>query len=477
MIVPVILAGGRGSRLWPVSRKNLPKQMLSLLENSTMLQSTILRLRQLGAQDPLVICSDNHRFMVADQLKQLDISASAILLEPCGKNTAPAAALAALEATKNNRDCILLILAADHFIGDTKAFIAAIKSGVVAAQEKKIVTFGVEPTKAETGFGYIKTTKKNALARVEDFVEKPSRARAEAYVDSGDYYWNSGIVMISAELYLEELARHRPKILRACQSSIIRAVNDLDFVRIDKKEFEQCPSESIDRAVLENAENIFVIPFDVGWSDIGSWSALKNLAASDNDQNVFLGDVLGVNTTASYVWAKNRLVVVIGLSDIVVVDTKDALLVASANEVHTVGDVVEILEESGRDESDFHHEVYRPWGKYEVIDSGEGYKVKRISVDVGGRLSVQRHQYRAEHWVVVEGEALVGKGEELLHLGKNESVYIPIKCVHWLKNVGGCPLELIEVQSGSYLGEDDIERLEDIYGRTHNERAKLGADL
>jgi mannose-1-phosphate guanylyltransferase len=465
MLLPVIIAGGTGSRLWPLSRKNLPKQLLNLDGDHSMLQTTVSRLKGLVCQSPSIICNEEHRFMVAEQLRLIDTDTSTIILEPAGRNTAPAVALAAIEATRHGDDPTLLILAADHVIRDEDAFRKAVTEGEALVAQDKIVTFGIVATHPETGYGYLKASDKNGAAAVERFVEKPNAELAQQYFDSGDYYWNSGMFMFKASRFLNELERHRPDILSACQAAMASPSNDLDFTRVDADAFKACPSESIDYAVMEKAENVWVVPMDAGWNDVGSWTALRDIGAKDAAGNVCIGDVISHNSSHCYLRSDNKLIATVGLENTIVIDTKDAVLVASADHAQDIKKIVDQLQSAKRSEHEFHREVYRPWGKYDSIDNGERYQVKRITVKPGEKLSVQMHHHRAEHWIVVSGTAKVLRGDDEIMLSENQSVYIPLGTVHALENPGKIPLELIEVQSGSYLGEDDIVRFTDRYGR------------
>ncbi|MFV3091274.1 mannose-1-phosphate guanylyltransferase/mannose-6-phosphate isomerase [Pseudomonas sp. GW6] len=467
MILPVIMAGGTGSRLWPLSRQLNPKQFLKLCGESTLLQQTLSRLDGLQTAAPSIICNEDHRFMVAEQLRQLTVKNASILLEPVGRNTAPAIALAALNATRNGQDPVLLVLAADHFIADQAAFQQAVKEAEELALQDKLVTFGIVPTQPETGYGYIQrgSTLPEQGYQVARFVEKPDSETAQAYLNSGDYYWNSGMFMFKASVYLQALREFRPDILDACKRAFEAGSQDLDFVRVDSAAFADCPDDSIDYAVMEKTRDAAVIPLDAGWSDIGSWSALWEIGAKDGQGNVCKGDVLNIGSSNSLVYAESKLVATVGVDNLVVVETKDAVLVAHKDRVQDVKKVVEAIKNDGRHEHMNHREVYRPWGVYDSIENGERYQVKRITVKPGAKLSVQMHHHRAEHWVVVSGTARVTNGDKTFLVTENESTFIPIGEVHALENPGKIPLELIEVQSGSYLGEDDIVRFEDKYGR------------
>ncbi len=468
MLLPVIMAGGSGSRLWPLSRQLNPKQFLALTDAQlSMLQSTIRRLEGLEAVLPLLICNEQHRFLAAEQLRQLDMEQASILLEPVGRNTAPAIALAALQATQEGDDPILLVLAADHLIQEVDVFHSSIQAAMPFAIGGKLVTFGIVPTKPETGYGYIEKGKELGEGgfAVNRFVEKPSLKIAEEYLASGEYFWNSGMFMFRASRYLEELERHQPSILAACREALAAGTRDMHFVRVDAATFAACPEDSIDYAVMEKADDAVMVPLDAGWSDIGSWAALWETSKKDAEGNVFKGDVLGHRTHNSFVHADSRLVATVGVEDLVIVETKDAVLVAHKSQVQDVKKIVKRIKADNRHEHLNHREVYRPWGVYDAIDSGHRYQVKRITVQPGAKLSVQMHHHRAEHWVVVSGTARVTNGDKTYLVTENQSTYIPVGQVHALENPGVIPLELIEVQSGSYLGEDDIVRLEDQYGR------------
>ncbi|WP_409278813.1 mannose-1-phosphate guanylyltransferase/mannose-6-phosphate isomerase [Pseudomonas defluvii] len=468
MLLPVIMAGGSGSRLWPLSRQLNPKQFLPMVDqNQSMLQATIERLQGLDAQAPRLICNEQHRFLAAEQLRQIGLEQANILLEPMGRNTAPAIALAALQAIEEGQDPLLLVLAADHLIQDVPAFHASIEAAMVLAKAGKLVTFGIVPAYPETGYGYIQ--KGEVLGsegfKVNRFVEKPDLPTAQHYVASGDFFWNSGMFMFRASRYLAELEAFQPDILKVCRQALAGAEQDLYFTRIDADAFRQCPDDSIDYAVMEKTADAAMVPLDAGWSDIGSWSALWDVSEKDCNGNVLKGDVLQHGTRHSYVHAEHRLVTTVGVEDLVIVETKDAVLVAHKSHVQDVKKIVEQLKQDQRHEHANHREVYRPWGVYDSIDSGHRYQVKRITVKPGAKLSVQMHHHRAEHWIVVSGTASVTNGDKTYLVTENQSTYIPIGQVHALENPGVIPLELIEVQSGTYLGEDDIVRFEDKYGR------------
>ena len=463
-ICAVILAGGSGTRLWPLSRSAHPKQFLALHGDDTMLQSTVKRLEGLDIESSITICNEEHRFFVAEQLREIDKLGS-IILEPMGRNTAPAIALAAL-SSKDDQDPLLLVLAADHVIQDGAAFTKAVKDAIPLAESGKLVTFGVVAHEPNTGYGYIKRGKsKSPGFTVDAFVEKPSFEVAEEYLESGDYFWNSGMFLFKASRYLEQLQKHRSDIYDACQLSMKDVSKDNDFLRVNKPVFEGCPSESIDYAVMEKTEHAVVVPMDAGWSDIGSWSSLWNISKKDLNGNSVHGDVILHETNNSYVRTDGRLVAAIGVDELVIVSTKDVLVVAHKDSDQDVKKVAEQLKQKKRTEWEVHREVYRPWGKYDSIDNGDRYQAKRITVRPGAKLSVQMHHHRAEHWIVVSGTARVTNGEKSFLLSENQSTYIPVGVVHALENPGKVDLELIEIQTGSYLGEDDIVRFEDKYGR------------
>jgi mannose-1-phosphate guanylyltransferase len=462
-ICAVIMAGGSGTRLWPLSRAAHPKQFLSLHGKSTMLQETVNRLDWLEISSSITICNEEHRFLVAEQLREVDKLGS-IILEPVGKNTAPAIALAAFHSIKE--DPLLLVLAADHVMQDNAAFEKAVSAAIPLAESGKLVTFGIVPNEPHTGYGYIKGGKAcNPGFEVDKFVEKPSLDLAKEYVASTEYYWNSGMFLFKASRYLEELNNYRPDIYEACKNSLDTTESDLDFSRINKEKFEACPSDSIDYAVMERTEDAVVVPMDAGWSDIGSWSSLWDISKKDENGNTAHGDVLLQNSNNSYIRSDEKLVAVVGIDDLVIVDTKDALMVAHRDSVQDAKIIAQQLKSQSRTEWESHREVYRPWGKYDSVDSGDGYQVKRITVKPGAKLSVQMHHHRAEYWIVVSGTAKVTNGDKTFLLSENESTYIPIGVIHALENSEKTILELIEVQSGSYLGEDDIVRFEDKYGR------------
>ena len=462
-ICAVIIAGGSGTRLWPISRASHPKQFLSLHDKNTMLQSTVERLEGLDIQSSVTICNEEHRFFVAEQLREIDKLGS-IILEPVGRNTAPAIALAALSV---NDDPLLLVLAADHVIKDEAAFIRTVSSAIPLAESGKLVTFGIEPNEPHIGYGYIKRGEKREEGfDVDYFVEKPSLELAQDYVNAGDYFWNSGIFLFKASKYLKELKSFRPDIYEVCEFSMDDIQEDLDFLRVDKEKFQLCPSESVDYAVMEKTKDAVVVPLDAGWCDIGSWSSLWDISEKDVDGNVTHGDVMLYRSNNSYVRTDDKLIAAIGIDDLVIVSTKDVLMISHKDSVENIKVIVKQLKNSSREEWKLHNEVHRPWGKYDLIDNGENYLAKRITVKPGAKLSVQMHNHRAEHWIVVSGKAKVTNGKKTFLLSENESTYIPVGVVHALENPGNEELELIEVQSGSYLGEDDIIRFEDLYGRS-----------
>ncbi|WP_426370160.1 mannose-1-phosphate guanylyltransferase/mannose-6-phosphate isomerase [Pseudocolwellia sp. HL-MZ7] len=479
MILPVIMAGGSGTRLWPLSRSNYPKQFLALGcgndHSQTMLQQTISRLNGLGNAPCMLICNEEHRFIAAEQVRTLGAEHGGIFLEPVGRNTAPAIALAAihaLETAKDGEDPVLLVLAADHVISDEAAFQTSVKQAYEHAKNDKLVTFGIVANSPETGYGYIKrgSAVSDDAFLVSSFVEKPDLETAKGYVDSGEYYWNSGMFMFKASQYVDVLKKYNPAIYDACVKAMQVQNQDMDFVRVDKDAFMQCPDDSIDYAVMEplcaeNNSDVVVVPMDAGWNDVGGFAALLEVSKQDENGNAFTGDVESVDTHNTLVISEDKLVTTVGVKDLVVINTKDAVLVAHKDEAQHVKTIVNKLKENGRSEPSVHREVYRPWGKYDSVDNGERFQVKRITVKPGAKLSVQMHHHRAEHWVVVSGTAIVQKGEEEIFLTENESVYLPVGVVHALNNPGVIDLELIEVQVGSYLGEDDIVRFEDRYGR------------
>jgi mannose-1-phosphate guanylyltransferase/mannose-6-phosphate isomerase len=467
MIIPVVLSGGSGTRLWPLSRKLHPKQFIELIGETTLFQEAVLRLPE-SIESPLIICNEEHRFLAAEQLRKINKKPKSIILEPIGKNTAPAIALAALKSIQESNDAILLVLSADHLIQDIGKFHQAIALATKQAEQNKLVTFGIAPNKIETGYGYIKAniSKNKNYYDIDEFVEKPDYKTAKKYVDSGGYFWNSGMFMFKASVYLSELEKYEPEILSACQKSCQTEFHDLDFIRLKEEEFILCPSKSIDYAVMERTNNAVMVALDASWSDVGSWSALWESQPKDDKQNLILGDVVLDEVDNSYIHsASNRLVSVSGVSNLVVVDTQDALLVLDKNKAQNIKNIVEKIKEDNRLEVDNHRKVFRPWGYYDSIDKGNGFQVKRILVNPSSKLSLQKHQHRAEHWVVVKGKAMVTCGDHIFQLNENQSTYIPVGEVHRLENIESYPLEIIEIQTGHYLGEDDIIRLEDDYER------------
>ncbi len=469
MLIPLILSGGSGTRLWPVSRKNLPKQFLALAGKGTLFQQTVARTRQLPqVTAPIVVASEDHRFLAADQLLEAGIEKATIVLEPLARNTAPAIALGALHALERDADALLLVLPADHLIGDTAAFVEAVKQAVPLAEHGWLVTFGVRPDRPETGFGYIRRAEAidEHGYRVERFVEKPDLVTAESYLADGGYDWNSGMFLFKASRYLEELHAHAPAMLVAVRDAYAKASVDLDFVRIDHDAFALAADKSIDYAVMEKTTRAAVIPVSCAWSDIGSWAALWLTGDKDAQGNVREGDTMTVDTRNSLLRSHDRhLLATVGVDDLIVVTTPDATLVAHRDAAQDVKKVVEQLKAAGRSEHSLHRVVHRPWGSYDSLESGERFQVKRIVVKPGASLSLQKHHHRAEHWIVVSGTAEVTCDDKVFLLGENQSTYIPLGSKHRLRNPGKVALELIEVQSGSYLGEDDIVRFDDVYGR------------
>lgn len=473
-IVPVILAGGMGTRLWPLSRELYPKQLLPMVDGQTMLQNTVLRLSGMeGMGAPIIVCNEEHRFLVAEQMRALGVKPAGIILEPVGKNTAPAVAVAALNALLHDEDPVLLVLPADHHIERMEPFQTAVRAGSDLSCRRFLVTFGVEPKAPETGYGYILKGDKvqvETLAGcnasiISRFVEKPDLDTARQYLDSGNHFWNSGIFMFLASRILEELSAFSPEIVETCRCAFEGGTSDLDFYRLGADAFRQCPCLSLDRAVMEKTENAVVLPLEAGWNDLGSWEALWDVKEKDENENVKVGDVLTRDSKHCYLHATSRLVAAIGLRDLVVVETADAVLIAHAQKVQEVKSLVRKLKDDRREEALVHKKVFRPWGRYESLNVHSRFQVKRITVKPGAKLSLQRHHHRAEHWVVVHGTALVTRGEEQFLLKEDESTYIPLGVNHRLENPGKIELEIIEVQSGSYLGEDDIVRFNDVYGR------------
>lgn len=469
-VIPVIMAGGSGTRLWPLSRKMYPKQFLPLMSELTMFQETLERVGSeeaaISFAKPIVVCNEEHRFIVAEQLRKSAFEALAILLEPVGKNTAPAVALSALKALdEEGGDAILLVLAADHVMKDVDAFHQSVEAAISEVCAGKLATFGIVARSPETGYGYIKACENSGVSAVSEFVEKPDLPTATAYVEDGSYYWNSGMFLFKARSYLDELKAFRPDIYDVVVEAFSNTTSDLDFTRVDKEVFQGCPDESIDYAVMEKTKKAVVVPLDAGWSDVGSWSSLWEESDSDENGNVTRGDVFSHDCRNNLFFSENKLIAGVGVEDLVVVDTPDAVLVSAKDRVQEVKQIVKQLETDKRSECTFHREVARPWGSYDSIDVGERFQVKRITVKPGAKLSLQMHHHRAEHWIVVSGTALVTIGDKETLLSENESTYIPIGVTHRLENPGVLPLEMIEVQSGSYLGEDDIVRFEDNYGR------------
>lgn len=465
MLLPVIMAGGSGSRLWPLSRSLYPKQFISLTSKKTMLQETIARLKNIEHQPPLLICNEEHRFIVAEQLRQENFKHSGIILEPVGRNTGPAIALAAIKAMQNGDDPLLLVLAADHVIQDHAAFTKSIEKAIEPAKQGALITFGIIPTTPETGYGYIKKGHLiNEFAfQVERFVEKPDLNTAEQYIASNQYLWNSGMFLFKASCYVNELKKHAPEILSSCELALQNSLSDLDFTRINAEIFEACPEDSIDYAVMEKADNVLVVPMDAGWSDVGSFSSLWEVSPKDQQSNVIIGDVLTENTRNSYVYSQSKLVSTVGVDNLVIIETKDAVLVANKDNVQDVKSIVNQLKQAGRSECKQHREAYRPWGTHDEIAHGERFHVKHLKVKPGEKTALQMHYHRAEHWVVVQGTAKVTNGDKSYILSENESTYIPIGSPHRIENPGKIDLHLIEVRSGNYLEEDDIVRIKE-YG-------------
>lgn len=470
MIIPIIMAGGSGTRLWPLSRSLYPKQFLSLINENSLLQETLKRLDGLNCLPPVIVSNNEHRFIVAEQLRQFGVDDFQIILEPVGSNTAPAVALAALKSLELHGDHHMLVLAADHAIQDIEAFHAAVLAAEQESVDNKLVTFGIVPTKPETGYGYIKKGEqvKNSVFKVNSFVEKPDLETAKNYLEQKCYLWNSGMFMFKASVYLDELKKFRPDILAACKESLSSASTDLDFIRLNSDVFAECPDESIDYAVMEKTQDCVVIPLDADWSDIGSWTSLWEISEKDEHENVSHGDVINYNSRNNYIYSEGSLISTVGVNNLIIVQTKDALLVAQQDNVQDIKKIVEILKKQKRSEHISHREVYRPWGRYDSVERGDRYQVKRITVKPGECLSTQMHHHRAEHWVVVAGTAKVTCGERTFFVTENESTFIPIGTVHTLENPGKIPLEVIEIQSGVYLGDDDIVRLSDKYGRVED---------
>jgi mannose-1-phosphate guanylyltransferase/mannose-6-phosphate isomerase len=481
-IIPVILSGGSGTRLWPLSRPSRPKQFMAITGDQTLFQMTLARLMGLsGVCMPIVVANEEHRFLAAEQCQEIGIRPASLILEPCPRNTAPAIGLAALAAIASARqaglgdgtdeavqDPILLVLPSDHVITDTAAFHRAILWGADSAASGELVTFGVIPTRPETGYGYVKSLAgsfASGARAVEQFVEKPDFQTAREYVASGNYFWNAGMFMFKASVYLQELRKHAPQIFSACERAFVQARHDLDFIRVDEVAFQSCPADSIDYAVMEKTDRASLVPLDAGWSDVGAWSAVWELGGGDTDGNVMQGDVTVIESTGCLVRSEHRLVGLVGVQDLIVVETADAVLVADRSAAQEVKQLVDVLKVQEKAQASSHRQVLRPWGSFDSIDHGDRYQVKRLTIKPGGKLSLQLHHHRAEHWVVVKGTAKVTIGESERLISENESVFIPLGVKHRLENPGSTPLEIIEVQSGGYLGEDDIVRFGDLYGR------------
>lgn len=468
MLIPVILAGGSGTRLWPLSRQQHPKQFLNLFGDQSMLQQTLLRLQGIpDLADPIVVCNEDHRFTVAEQLKDIGLKGD-IILEPVARNTAPAIALAALQAKKISNDATLLVLPADHLIKNIEAFHSAIDIALQCAEGGSLVTFGIVPTRPETGYGYIEANASavnTSIVKVKQFVEKPDKATAEKYLADGNYFWNSGMFVFGAGSFLDQLKEHCKESIAPVSSSFINAASDIDFIRVDSVAFSGSPNISIDYAVMEKSDNVHCVPLDVGWSDVGCWRSYWEANDKDENGNSLIGDTLPISTKNTLIYSKDKLVSTIGVENLVIINTADAVLVIDKKHAQNVKETIDQLKEADRTEHATHREVHRPWGSYDSIDFGERFQVKRITVKPGASLSLQMHYHRAEHWIVVRGTATVQRGKEEILLSENESTYIPLGVTHRLTNPGKLPLELIEVQSGSYLGEDDIVRLDDAYRR------------
>ncbi len=462
-ITPVVMAGGSGTRLWPLSRARYPKQFLRLNSAHSLLQETLLRTDGIDCADAVLICNEEHRFLVAEQLREIQADTARIILEPAGRNTAPAIALAALDVLARADDGLLLVMAADHVIEDTPAFERAVADATVLAKQGKLATFGIVPTHPETGYGYIKAGEAVADcgAVVEQFVEKPDKPTAEAYLASGDYFWNSGMFLFSAKHYLAALAQFAPQIHQACELAYQQRVSDLDFIRVDAQAFKASPSDSVDYAIMEHTQDAAMVPLDAGWSDVGSWSALWDIDDKDKRGNAFHGDVVTHNTKNTLIHGGHRLIATVGVDNMVIVDTKDALLVAAKDQVQDIKKILQPLD--GRNELIDHREVYRPWGRADAIDQGERFVVRNVTIKPGARIAKQMHYHRAEHWVVVSGTAKIQLGEDSQVLTENQSTYIPVGVAHSIENVGKVDLKVIEVHSGGYLSEDDVVRFEEQY--------------
>ena len=461
---PVILAGGSGTRLWPLSRSLYPKQFLKLCSEKSLLQNTIERARAACGGETIVVCNEEHRFLTAEQMREVGADGS-IILEPIARNTAPAVALAALHALELHKDATITVLSADHAISDTEKFVSHVTEALSSAQDGALMTFGILPDRPETGYGYIKA-KSDGISEISSFEEKPDAETAKAYVDSGDYYWNSGMFVFKARAYLDALKTYAPQLLGACKNAYLNSSQDLDFIRVDSESFSECESISIDYAVMEKTDNAMVVPFSAGWSDIGSWDAVHAISDKDNNGNATKGDTMLVDSENCYINAETRLVAALGLQNLSIIETSDCILVANNDYAQDAKKFATLLKEAGRHEADTHLKCYRPWGSYQTINLGSRFQVKRITVKPGAKLSLQKHHHRAEHWVVVEGTAIVTCDDNEIMLTENQSTYLPLGATHRLENPGKIPLELIEVQSGSYLGEDDIVRFDDVYGRS-----------
>lgn len=462
-LLPIIMAGGAGSRLWPLSRSLYPKQFLALTSDSTMLQETITRLKKIPHRPPYLICNEEHRFIVAEQLRLQNLTHGGIFLEPVGRNTAPAITLAALQAVKKEGDPLLLVLAADHVIKDEAAFLAAVERAIPLAEQGKLVTFGIVPSYPETGYGYIKqgAAVNSSAFQVEAFVEKPNLETAQQYLVSGKYYWNSGMFLFRASKFLSEIKKFRNDIYSACEQALQGQHPDLDFIRLDDAAFKLCPEESVDYAVMEKTTEAVLVPMDAKWSDVGSWSALWDINAKDECENAVRGDVVTFDTHNSYIYSQSKLVATVGIDDLVIVETKDAVLVAHKDKVQGVKEIVNHLKDGGRCEYLQHREVFRPWGSHDAVTEGARFHVKKVMVKPGQRTATQIHHHRAEHWIVVSGTAKVRHGEDTYLVTENESTYIPIGVAHSIENPGIIPLEIIEVRTGTYLSEEDVVRVGD----------------